>query len=163
VIVSFVSVILRYVFATGWVWVADLIQWPHGAAFMLAAGYTLLHKGHVRVDIFYANATRRRQAWTDLAGTFLFLLPWTLYVAWIVFPAIGFSWKFMEASTNPGGLPARYLFKSSVGLFTILLSAQGIALALRSVLVLVGREDLMADADVTPAGPNTAEAQPHDV
>ncbi len=146
VLITFTSVILRYAFATGWVWMADLIQWPHGAAFMLAAGYTMLHQGHVRVDIFYGTATRRQQAWTDLLGSIVFLLPWVVYVAWIMFPAVAFSWKFMESSANPGGLPGRYLLKSSVVLFSILLGAQGVAMAARSLLVLIGRDDLMEDA-----------------
>ena len=146
VVITFTSVVLRYAFATGWVWMADLIQWPHGAAFMLAAGYTLLHQGHVRVDIFYSTATRRQQAWTDLLGTAVFLLPWVVYLAWVMFPAVAFSWKFLESSANPGGLPGRYLLKSSVLLFSILLGAQGIAMAGRSLLVLTGREDLMRRA-----------------
>jgi len=143
VVVTFVSVVFRYLFDTGWIWMADLIQWPHGMAFMLAAGYTLLHEGHVRVDIFYSNASPRKKAWTDLIGTAVFLLPWVIYVAWVMFPAVAFSWKFLEASANPGGLPARYIVKASVAVFTVLLGAQGLALAGRSVLVLVGRDDLI--------------------
>ncbi len=52
------------------------IQWYlFGAMFLLAAGYTLKHNGHVRIDILYHRLGARGQAWIDLAGGLLFLLP----------------------------------------------------------------------------------------
>ena len=40
----------------------------HAAVFMLAAAWTLQLGGHVRVDIFYAEASARTKALVDLAG-----------------------------------------------------------------------------------------------
>ena len=53
VLVTFSVVVFRYVFSLGWVWMQESYVWLHGIVFMLGAGYTLLHNGHVRVDIFY--------------------------------------------------------------------------------------------------------------
>ena len=47
---------------------------------MMAAGYTFLHDGHVRVDLIYERIGVKRQGWVDLIGTFVFLFPFTLLV-----------------------------------------------------------------------------------
>jgi TRAP-type mannitol/chloroaromatic compound transport system permease small subunit len=52
------------------------------------AGYTLLVDGHVRVDIFYAKASRRRRAAIDLVGHLVFLLP-TMLVILVLELAVG--------------------------------------------------------------------------
>src|SRR5512134_1505754 len=57
VLVQFALVILRYVFGIGSVPLQESLLYAHAALFMLAAGYTLLAGGHVRVDIFYREAS----------------------------------------------------------------------------------------------------------
>ena len=42
VCVTFVIVILRYVFDAGLIWLQESVIWMHGAVFMLGAAYTLL-------------------------------------------------------------------------------------------------------------------------
>ena len=53
VLVTFVIVVLRYAFDTGWIWLQESVTWMHALVFMLAAAYTLGRDEHVRVDIFY--------------------------------------------------------------------------------------------------------------
>ena len=53
VLITFFVVVLRYVYSIGWVWMQESYIWLHGIVFMVGAGYTLLHNGHVRVDIWY--------------------------------------------------------------------------------------------------------------
>ena len=48
-----------------------------------------------------------------------------------------------EGSANPGGMPGLYVLKSFILVFVVLVGLQGIAMALRSVLVLAGREQLL--------------------
>ena len=44
-------------------------QWYlFSAIFLLAAGYTLLHNGHVRIDVVVAQFSPRGRAWIDLLG-----------------------------------------------------------------------------------------------
>ena len=59
VINTFLVATLRYGFDIGWVWLQELYVWMHGTIIMVAAGYTLLHDGHVRVDIVYQAISRR--------------------------------------------------------------------------------------------------------
>src|SRR5690625_7438097 len=73
VLVQFVVVVLRYVFGTSFMAAQESIIYIHAVIFMAGAGYTLLKDGHVRVDIFYGEASRRTRALVDLFGS-LFLL-----------------------------------------------------------------------------------------
>ena len=86
VLVAFAVVILRYVYAVGWVWMQESYVWLHGIVFMLGAGYTLLHNGHVRVDIFYRAAGLRYKAVVDLLGSLLLLLPMVVVSFWSASP-----------------------------------------------------------------------------
>jgi TRAP-type mannitol/chloroaromatic compound transport system permease small subunit len=152
VLIAFAVVLLRYVFAIGWVGMQESYVWLHGIVFMLGAGYTLLHDGHVRVDIFYRGAAVRRKALVDLFGSLLLLLPVVVVVFSVSFDYVADSWARLEESREAGGLPALFLLKSVILGFCVLLGLQGLALAGRSLLVLRGHADFLAGEDVREAG-----------
>jgi TRAP-type mannitol/chloroaromatic compound transport system permease small subunit len=106
---------------------------------MLGAGYTLLHDGHVRVDIFYREASVRRKALVDLFGALLLLLPFVVMVFWVAWPYAVVSWQRLEGSREAGGLPGLFLLKSVIVAFCVLLGLQGLAMAARAILALEGR------------------------
>ncbi|WP_202913244.1 TRAP transporter small permease subunit [Acuticoccus sediminis] len=141
VIVCAVVVVLRYAFSIGFVWMQELYVWAYACVFMLGAGYTLLHEGHVRVDIFYAEASARTRAIVNLFGAFVFLLPWLALTAWTSIPYVRASWRLGEGSAQSFGMPAVYLLKSVLLVFCLLLGLQGLALAGRSILTLTGRDE----------------------
>lgn len=138
VLVAFVVVVLRYVFALGWVWMQESFVWLHGAVFMLGAGYTLLHNGHVRVDIFYRTASPRFKAWVDIFGSLFLLAPMTLVVLYYSEGFVMRSWSRLEGSSEAGGLPGLFLLKTVIPIFCVLMLLQGLSLLGRSVLVLCG-------------------------
>ncbi len=143
VLICFAVVIQRYVFSTTQLWLQDLYVWLNGAMFMALAGYTLLINGHVRVDILYRPAGLRRKAIMDLVGVLIFLLPFCA-VVWIWgFEYVHRAWMLHEGSENPGGMPGLYILKTFILVFVALVGLQGVAMALRSVLVLAGRENLL--------------------
>ena len=84
---------------------------------MLAAAWTLREDGHVRVDIFYADAPPRRKALVDLLGALLLLLPFALVLAWLSLPYVARSWAILERSRETSGLPAVFLLKTLIPLF----------------------------------------------
>ena len=144
VLMQFIVVILRYVFAWGSIPMQESIWYSHGILFMVAAGYTLLYDGHVRVDIVYREARPRVKAWIDLLGTLFFLLP-VCTVGWLV--SWGYvlnSWKVLEGSTEASGLPTIYLLKTVIPIMLLLLALQGVSLAIKSLKVLVGAEGPVA-------------------
>jgi TRAP-type mannitol/chloroaromatic compound transport system permease small subunit len=114
------------------------IQWYLFAAiFLLAAGYTLRHNGHVRVDVLYGNLSRRAQAWIDLLGGVLFLLPLSLLMLWLSWPGFVESWRLGEMSPDAGGL-ARWPVRLLPPLGFALLALQGVAEVLKRVAFLRG-------------------------
>lgn len=140
-VVCFVVVVQRYVFSTTTLWMQDLYVWLNGALFMGVAGYALLTDAHVRVDIFYRPASRRGKAIRDLIGVVVFLLPFCAVVGIWSLPYIQRSWALREASENVGGMPGLFILKSFILVFVVLVGLQGIAMLLRSILVLAGREE----------------------
>lgn len=146
VVVCFTVVALRYAFSTGFVWMQDLYVWMNGIMFTGIAGYVLMKEGHVRVDIFYRPAELRRKAWIDLIGTTVFLAPFTYVVVIYSWAYVSRSWRFGETSGNIGGLPGLYILKSFIIVFAVVVALQGLAMALRSILVIMNREDLLPPA-----------------
>ncbi len=118
------------------------IQWYlFGAMFLLAAGYTLKHHGHVRIDIFYNRLGPRGQAWIDLAGGLLFLMPMAGLLMWLSWPMFMDAWTTHEMSPDAGGLlrwPVKLLLPLGFGL----LALQGVAEVIKRLGVLSGHVTL---------------------
>jgi len=141
VIVTFTVVFMRYVLDTGSIWMQDLYVWLHALAFVVGAGYTFKHGGHVRVDIVYQGQPIKRRALIDIFGTLVFLFPWLIVLAYYATTPILNSWDILEPSANQGGMPGLYILKTSLWVFCFLVGLQGLALIARSILVLQGHEE----------------------
>jgi TRAP-type mannitol/chloroaromatic compound transport system permease small subunit len=129
-------VLLRYAFGIGSIWLQESILYAHAGLFMLAAAWTLAVGGHVRVDIFYAQASARQRAWVDLLGTLLLLLPFMAALLVLSLPYVGRAWAIFERSRETSGLPFLFVFKTLIPLFALLMLLQGAALAIRAARVL---------------------------
>ncbi len=107
-------------------------QWYlFSAVFLLAAAWALRENDHVRVDVLYGRLGPRGQAWIDLLGTILFLIPFCGLMLWATWPSVAESWAVREVSPDPGGLP-RYPIKALVPVAFVLLLLQGIAEAIKA-------------------------------
>lgn len=81
------------------------VQWYlFAAAFLLAAGYTLLQGEHVKVDVVSSRLSKRAQIWIDILGFGLFLTPMCLAVLWYGVPFFVQGYQSGEMSSNAGGL-----------------------------------------------------------
>ncbi|NOY17764.1 MAG: TRAP transporter small permease subunit [Gammaproteobacteria bacterium] len=136
VLVTFLIVVLRYVFSIGWIAMQESVIYLHTVVFMLGAAYTLKQNTHVRVDIFYEKMSPRAKAWVDLSGALLLLVPFCLFIIIISWNYVSLSWSLLEGSRDAGGLPAVFLLKTTIPAMAGLVMLQGIAQALRSVIVL---------------------------
>ena len=117
------------------------IQWTLFAAlFLLAAGYTLKHNEHVRIDVLNSRFSPRVRAWIDIFGGLFFLLP----LGYVFGPMLGtlvlyFGWPFFmdsftsqEWSSNPGGL-ILWPGKALIPLGFALLLLQGVAEVIKRI------------------------------
>lgn len=136
VLTQFGLVVARYVFSAGSVSVTESVIYGQALLVTLTAAWTLRTGGHVRVDIFYAEASPRRRALVDLVGTLCLLLPFMLALLWLSAPYALRSWAILERSQETGGLPLVFALKSLIPLFALLMALQGIAQAIGAIAVL---------------------------
>jgi len=81
------------------------VQWYlFAAAFLLAAGYTLLNGEHVRIDVVTSRLSKRAQIWGDILGFVFFLTPMCLAVLIFGVPFFIQGLRSGEMSSNAGGL-----------------------------------------------------------
>lgn len=114
------------------------LQWYlFGAAFMGAAAYTLQQNEHIRIDIFYASRSRGTQHWIDLFGHVVFLLPFVVLTAWMLWPYTVQAYLSGQISTNSGGLiiwPARAILFAGF----VLLCLQAVSEIIKKIAVIQG-------------------------
>jgi TRAP-type mannitol/chloroaromatic compound transport system permease small subunit len=146
VIAEFAVVLMRYALGLGSIKLQESVLYAHAGLFMLAAAWTLQADGHVRVDVFYAQAKPRTRALVNLLGALLFLLPLAAALAALSIPYVERSWAIFERSREASGLPFVYLLKTLIPIFALLIGLQGVAQAIRAALVLCGAELLPSPA-----------------
>lgn len=118
------NVVLRYAFGQGRIEFEE-IQWHlYSAGFLLGLSYAYQHDSHIRVDVVHERLSPAAQAWIELYGILLLLLPFVLLVLIYAVPFVWSSFELAEVSQAPGGLPARWIIKSALPLgFALLLLA----------------------------------------
>jgi len=139
------------------------LQWYlFGAAFMLAAAYTLRQNEHIRIDIVYAMFSRRVRHWIDLLGHVFFLMPFVVLMIFYFVPYVSLSVHSGEVSTNAGGLiiwPAKAILLAGFAL----LGLQGVSEIIKKIAVMSGViEDPTPDVPTHPPIETIPEAtEPH--
>ena len=132
VIVTFIVVVLRYVFDVGWIALQESITYMHALVFLAGASWAMQQEAHVRVDIFYSRFSARTKAWVDLLGSLLLLLPVMVFVVLISWEYVADSWGVLEGSREAGGLPAVFLLKSLIIVMAVMLILQAVVQIVRS-------------------------------
>ena len=138
VCVVIVVVVGRYFFEIGSVALQELTTYLHATIFMLGIAYTLKHDGHVRVDIFYRNFSKRSQALINVIGGLVFILPISIFIGWSSWEYVLASWSIMETSIENNGLPFVYLLKTVMLIMPFLLVVQGLITVTKNLLALYG-------------------------
>lgn len=141
VLLSALTATLRYALDWGSNAMIEAQWFMFGLVFLLCAPWTLLERGHVRVDILYNRLPPRGQVWLDILGGLFFLLP---ACALILVDSWGYfliSFHQNESSFNPGGLlwwPMKLVIPVGFGL----LAAQGISEVIKGIAALTGHRPL---------------------
>jgi TRAP-type mannitol/chloroaromatic compound transport system permease small subunit len=116
------NVLLRYAFGEGRIEFEE-IQWHlYAAGFLLGLSFAYQADAHIRVDVLHERLRPRTQAWLELYGILLLLLPFIWVVLIHAIPFVWISFEQSEVSQAPGGLPMRWVIKGMLPLgFTLLL------------------------------------------
>ena len=135
-LITCVVVVMRYGLDLGSVLLQDVVLYLHGALFLLGSSFALKRNAHVRVDIFYREFSDKGKALVNLVGHCLFLQPvcWSIFIfSW---GFVEFSWRIMEVSAEPDGLPFVYLQKSLLIALCLFLATQSFSEILKNILKL---------------------------
>ena len=134
------QVVLRYGFGNGQVALEEL-QWHlYALAVMMGLSYAQVGNAHIRVDILHMRLSPRAQAFWEVVGILIFLLPFIVVVFWHSLDFVYDSWRTNESSTAPLGLPWRWLIKSVIPISFALLAVAALTRLLRSLLILFSGE-----------------------
>ena len=136
------DVSMRYLFNSGSIAIQELEWHLFSIILLLGSAYTLKHDEHVRLDIFYSSKliNDKVRIWFDVLGTLLILLPFCLLIIVSAWPFVTQAYIHNEISPDPGGLPARWLIKAVIPLGFFFLLIQGIAEALKKLLIALDKD-----------------------
>ena len=118
-----VVIVSRYFFGIGQTGLQELVMYFHALIFLGCAGYAFNEDEHVRVDIFYREASVKYKNFINLVLGIIFLLPVTFVIAFYSIELIAMSWKIQETSTEAGGLGYVFVQKTFIFLFPLTLFA----------------------------------------
>lgn len=138
VLLTCYDVFMRYVFNSGTVALQELEWHLFALIFLLGGAYTLKHDEHVRVDVIFNSKylNDQQRAWINIIGMVVFLAPFCILILISAWPFVQNAFWYQEGSPDPGGLPYRFVIKSSILIGFGLLLIQGFAELLRNILVL---------------------------
>jgi len=114
VLITSATVLLRYGFDFSSSKLDESLIYIHASLFMLGIAYTYQQNQHVRVDVFYQRLSARHQAWVNLLGAVLFVLPVMGFILWAGFSYVSASWAIQETSLDASGLAYVYLLKTLI-------------------------------------------------
>jgi TRAP-type mannitol/chloroaromatic compound transport system permease small subunit len=103
-VISAVNALVRKIFNTSSNAYLEVQWYLFAGAFLLAAGYTLLHGEHVKIDVISSRLEKRKQIWIDILGFVFFLLPVCLVILYYGIPFFLQGFRSGEVSSNAGGL-----------------------------------------------------------
>ena len=126
----------RYLFHSGSIAFQELEWHLFDFVILLGIAYALKEGAHVRVDIFYAAFSPRTKAIVDLFSQLFLILPFSLLVIYMGYDFVLQSFTQMEGSSDPGGLPYRFVVKSLMILSFVLLILQSISEVIKRIKVL---------------------------
>ena len=152
-VISGVNALVRKIFNTSSNAFLEVQWYLFAAAFLLAAGYTLLNNEHVKIDVIYSKFSRTKQIWIDIIGFAFFLTPVCLAVLWYSMPFFLKGYHSGEMSNNAGGL-IRWPVKILLPIGFTLLALQGVSELIKRVAFLMG---LIGDPNSKEKGPSAEE------
>ena len=117
---------MRYIFNSGSIALQELEWHLFDVVILISIAYTLKEGSHVRVDIVYDKLSKKTKKVINLISLIFFIIPFSILIIYIGFHFVELSFLQNESSSNPGGLPFRWIVKSLLPLSFILLILQAV-------------------------------------
>ncbi len=134
--------IARHFFNAPTIWAYDSMCMAGGVIYMLGASYNYLHNSHTRVDLFYMQASPRKQALIDVIGSIILFFPlmiimFKVSVTWAVK-----AWKINEVMFNSFWYPPAAPYRTIFAIGLLLLILQGLARFIRDLHFVIRGEKI---------------------
>lgn len=141
VLAEFQIVLTRFVFSYEQAFMGDLVRFWYAALFLFASANTLVHEGHVRVDVLYTNFSPVQKAWSNIVGCLLLGLP----LCWVILilgmggrgHSINSPLLSFEISQSGYGMYVKYLMAGFLVVFAVTMIVQFVSYLLRNIAVLI--------------------------
>lgn len=140
VFITAFEVLMRYFLKRPTIWAWDVNIYIFAFLIFFSGGYTLLHNGHVTVDVLTINLPRRIQAILNIITSVFFFtgIAALFFGGWDMFKM---SWKVKETMPTLLALPY-YWMKLLVPAGCILLIMQGVSELFKNIIVLTGKSGI---------------------
>ena len=135
------EVISRRFFNAPHIWSTEVIDFIYGPYFMLAAAYTLLYKGHVKIDVIYEKFSPRTRGILDIITYTAFFFPFCIIVLYQGVIYASTSWAIGETSDS-AALTIVPLVKTMIPVSIGLLLIQGTATYIRAIIQTIRGEEI---------------------
>ena len=117
--------ITRNLFGISSIWAVEMAQFTMAAYYLLGGGYSMLLKGHVRMDLLYGKWPEKKQAKVD-AFTDIFLLFYMGFLLYGAYSSIEYAVIYGE-TRNSAWRPYMAPIKIIMGIGVLLMTLQIIA------------------------------------
>ncbi len=131
------DVMMRYAFNDVSIGMQELEWHLFSLTFLLGVPFAMRRDGHVRVDIIYETRSDKTKAWINLVGVVLFVIPFSLLIAYYGHGFFMEAYELGEGSGDPGGLPYRWIVKSIIPLTAALTLVSGLAMFTQALRVML--------------------------
>ena len=125
------EVAARTVFGSPTTWGNETTIYLSAMAYLLAGGYALLHRRHVRIDVIYETLSPRNRARLD-AFTFIFFVAYMATLIWFGGIDAWNSFAIGETTSTPWN-PVIWPVKAAIPAAGLLLLLQGFSNLLRDL------------------------------
>ncbi len=136
--VSAINALVRKIFGVSSNAFLEAQWYLYAWSFLGAAGFTLLHREHVRIDVVNSRLPKRVQVWIDIIGFTFFLTPLCVLVLYLSWPLVVQMYQTSEVSGNPGGLIRWPVWVAMPVGFTLLI-LQGCSELIKRIAFLTGQ------------------------
>lgn len=116
-------VITRFIFSYEQAFMGDLVRFWYAALFLFSSAYTLIHDGHVRVDVIYASFSEKRKAYTNIYGSLILGVPlcWVVLIRGLWSESSPFNLAILnfEVTQQGFGMYVKYLMSGFLIVFAL--------------------------------------------
>ena len=134
------EVLSRYVWQRPTIWCLDTTTMVFGVYVVGIGAYAILHRAHIRIDVFYTRWSKRTQAVVD-ACTFVLFLSISVTLLW---KSAIYGWASVIAREHAMTVwgPPLYHWKMAVAVLALLFLLQGISNFIRDLTFIISRHEI---------------------